>query len=107
MEFISLNPKPLLVILIVPLCIFYWRLNMVVNYRQQSWYCLCWFLSSHRGRGASTCCRGGCRGAARRNKQQHQRQLLGNSSTLFTLLGIDAYLNTEGWFFGSSKHRNF
>jgi uncharacterized membrane protein (DUF106 family) len=36
MEFISLNLKPLLVISIVPLCMFYWRLNMVVNYRQQA-----------------------------------------------------------------------
>jgi hypothetical protein len=35
MEFISLNPKPLLVISIVPLCMFYWWLNMVVNYCQQ------------------------------------------------------------------------
>jgi hypothetical protein len=34
-EFISLNPKPLLVISIVPLCMFYWWLNMGVNYRQQ------------------------------------------------------------------------
>jgi hypothetical protein len=35
MEFISLNPKPLLVISIMPLCMFYWWLNMVVNYHQQ------------------------------------------------------------------------
>jgi hypothetical protein len=45
------------------------------------------------GEGANTCCWSGCRGAARRNRQQHQRQLLGNSSIL---LGIDAYLNIEG-----------
>jgi hypothetical protein len=36
MEFVSLNPKPLLVISFVPLYMFYWRFNMVVNYSQQA-----------------------------------------------------------------------
>jgi hypothetical protein len=36
MEFVSLNPKPLLVLSYVRLYMFYWWLNMVVNYCQQA-----------------------------------------------------------------------
>jgi hypothetical protein len=36
MEFVSLNSKPLLVISIMPLCMFIWLLNMVINHRQQA-----------------------------------------------------------------------
>jgi hypothetical protein len=36
MKFISLNPRPLLVISFVPLYMFPWRFNIVVNYSQQA-----------------------------------------------------------------------
>jgi hypothetical protein len=36
MKFISLNPKPLLVISFMPLYMFYWQFIMVVNYYQQA-----------------------------------------------------------------------
>jgi hypothetical protein len=35
MEFVSLNPKPLLVISFVPIYMFLWWFNLVVNYHQQ------------------------------------------------------------------------
>jgi hypothetical protein len=36
MKFVSLKPKPLLVLSYVPLYVFYWRLNMDINYHQQA-----------------------------------------------------------------------
>jgi hypothetical protein len=38
MEFVCLNPKPLLVISFVPLYMFYWWFIMVANYHQHTPY---------------------------------------------------------------------